>query len=62
VKLANLPVQKPKKMSAQKSTILIIHRPQLVQAQIRVGFRVPGMTAPGTYALQIANTLLGSTF
>ena len=49
-----------KKASAQ--TVHLIVRPELTQAQVRIGFQAPLLNSPDHYPLVVANTLLGEYF
>ncbi len=51
-----------KKMDVSKREILVIDSPGLPQAQLRIGFRVPGIRSPKRYALAVGNALLGEYF
>lgn len=51
-----------KKMKIEDREILLVDRPGLPQAQIRVGFRVPGIRSEKRYPLSVANALLGEYF
>lgn len=42
--------------------ILLINRPDLTQAQVRLGFRAPLVQDPRHYALSVGNALLGEYF
>ena len=42
--------------------IVLIDRPDLTQAQVRIGFKAPGLAAPDHYPLVVANALLGEYF
>ncbi|HTL12717.1 MAG TPA: pitrilysin family protein, partial [Bdellovibrionota bacterium] len=39
--------------------LVLVDRPGLSQAQVRIGFEAPGMKDPDRYALAVGNTLLG---
>ncbi len=63
----NAPVKKWKNYTdprfvAKPGEIILVDRPDLPQAQIRVGFRVPGLKWPERYALTVGNALLGEYF
>jgi zinc protease len=45
-----------------KGQVLVVDRPGLTQAQVRLGFRAPSIHAPQRYALTVANALLGEYF
>jgi zinc protease len=47
---------------ARKNYTLVVDRPELTQAQVRIGFRAPLIQAPEHYALVVANALLGEYF
>lgn len=51
-----------KKMAIEKRDVLVIDRPGMPQAQVRIGFRVPGIRSSSRYSLQVANALLGEYF
>ncbi len=53
---------KSKSWGLKKNSILLVDRPSLTQAQIRMGFRVPSVRAPEHYPLLVANALLGGYF
>lgn len=42
--------------------VLIVDRPGLPQAQVRLGFRIPGIRSEKRYGLAVANALLGEYF
>jgi predicted Zn-dependent peptidase len=46
----------------KKDEIFVADMPGLPQAQIRLGFRVPGIRSPRRHALAVANALLGEYF
>ncbi len=46
----------------KKGAILLVDRPSLTQAQVRMGFQAPPLTSPDHYALVVANALLGEYF
>ncbi|GEM_PF-2052304 len=50
------------KFLTKKDEILIADMPGLPQAQIRLGFRIPGIRSPKRHALEVANALLGEYF
>jgi zinc protease len=50
------------KFLSKKDEILIADMPGLPQAQIRLGFKTPGIHSPKRYALEVANALLGEYF
>lgn len=51
-----------KKMKVEDREILVVDRPGLPQAQVRLGFRVPGIKSDKRYSLAVANALLGEYF
>lgn len=51
-----------KKVAIEKRDILVIDRPGMPQAQVRIGFRIPGIRSKSRYSLQVANALLGEYF
>ncbi|MEK6577625.1 MAG: pitrilysin family protein, partial [Bdellovibrionota bacterium] len=42
--------------------IIVVNRPNLSQAQVRIGFRAPLINSPDHYSLVVANALLGEYF
>jgi len=50
------------RLAKLRERILIIHRPQLTQASIRIGFRGPLVTSPDHYPTMVLNALLGEHF
>jgi len=48
--------------AGQKYSVLLVDRPELTQAQVRIGFRAPLIQAPEHYPLVVANALLGEYF
>jgi zinc protease len=42
--------------------VIVVNRPNLTQAQVRIGFRAPGIQSKDYYPLTIANALLGEHF
>lgn len=42
--------------------VILVDRPELPQAQIRIGFKVPGLHWEPRYALSVGNALLGEFF
>lgn len=57
-----LSVNLEKKLDVTKREILVIDSPGLPQAQLRLGFRVPGIRSTKRYALAVGNALLGEYF
>lgn len=51
-----------RRVSIRKGQILLVDRPALTQAQIRIGGRAPLITSPDHYSLVVANALLGEFF
>ncbi len=51
-----------KKMEIEKREVLVVDRPEVPQAQVRLGFRIPGIRSEKRYALAVANALLGEYF
>lgn len=45
-----------------KTKILIINRPDLPQAQVRFGFKIPSIHSKNRYALAVGNSILGEYF
>lgn len=45
-----------------KGGIVLVDRPNLTQAQVKIGFPAPLITAPEHYALSVSNALLGEYF
>lgn len=52
----------PMPAKAARGSVLVVDRPSLTQAQVRMGFRAPLIDSPDHYALVVANTLLGEYF
>jgi zinc protease len=52
----------PVKKGLKKREVLLVDRPSLTQAQVRIGFRAPLIRAPEHYALLVGNALLGEYF
>ena len=50
------------RVTVKKGQILIVDRPELTQAQVRIGFVAPLIHIPEHYALVVANALLGEYF
>lgn len=50
------------KKSAEQREVLVIDRTGVPQAQIRLGFRIPGIHSEKRYSLAVANALLGEYF
>jgi zinc protease len=50
------------KFQTKKGEVLVVDMPGLPQAQIRLGFRVPGIRSPKRYAFSVGNALLGEYF
>jgi zinc protease len=46
----------------KKGAIVIVDRPDLTQAEVRIGFLAPLVQAPEHYSLAVANALLGEYF
>jgi zinc protease len=46
----------------KKGTVLLIDRPNLTQAEVRIGFVAPDLRSPDRYALAVSNALLGEYF
>lgn len=45
-----------------KGAVLLVDRPKLTQAEVRIGFPAPGLKVPEHYALAVGNALLGEYF
>jgi predicted Zn-dependent peptidase len=60
-KKADFPVKNPR-YTVKNGEILIVDMPGLPQAQVRLGFRIPGVRSRKRYALEVANALLGEYF
>jgi zinc protease len=45
-----------------KGAVLLVDRPKLTQAEVRIGFQAPGLKVPEHYALSVGNALLGEYF
>jgi zinc protease len=62
------PVRKPTRYKDSRlagvspGEVVLVERPGLTQAQVRIGFRAPLIQAPEHYALVVANALLGEYF
>ncbi len=50
------------KFATKKGEILIVDSPGLPQAQVRMGFPIPGIHSPKRHALAVANAFLGEYF
>ncbi|MGK5084989.1 pitrilysin family protein [Bdellovibrionota bacterium FG-1] len=50
------------RLTLRKNSILLVDRPHLTQAQVRLGFKAPLIGAPEHYPLVVANALLGEYF
>lgn len=48
--------------NAKSPKLVVVHRPGLTQAQVKIGFRAPLFTSPDHYSLVVANALLGEFF
>jgi zinc protease len=48
--------------SRKKGSVLLVDRPNLTQAEVRIGFTAPLIRSPNHYALSVANALLGEYF
>jgi zinc protease len=46
----------------KKGQVLLVDRPKLNQAQVRIGFRAPSIQDPRHFPLTVGNTLLGEYF
>lgn len=53
---------KDQRLPKQRNGIILIDRPNLNQAQVRIGFRAPLMKAPEHYPLIVANAMLSEYF
>jgi len=53
---------KNKSLIRKRGSIVLLDRPLLTQAQIRLGFRVPSVRSSEYYPLLVANALLGGYF
>lgn len=51
-----------KRLPRKKGAVLIVDRPNLTQAEVRLGLQAPLIQAPDHYALTVANALLGEYF
>jgi predicted Zn-dependent peptidase len=60
-KKAEVIIRNPK-FTAKKDEILIVDSPGLPQAQVRMGFPIPGIHSPKRHALAVANAFLGEYF
>lgn len=50
------------RLPRKKGEIIVVHRPGLTQAQVRIGMRAPLIQAPEHYSLSVANAMLGEYF
>jgi zinc protease len=50
------------RLPRKPGTIIVVDRPNLTQAQVRLGFEAPPINAPEHYPLVVANALLGEYF
>lgn len=50
------------RLALAKDQILVINRPGLTQAEVRMGFKAPKFDSPDHYSLVVANALLGEYF
>lgn len=50
------------RVAAKPGQILIVERPGLTQAAVRMGFEAPPLKSPDHYSLTVANALLGEYF
>lgn len=50
------------RLSEQRKGIIVVDRPKLNQAQVRIGFRAPLIQASDHYSLVVANAMLGEYF
>ena len=50
------------RLPRKKGAVLIVNRPNLTQAEVRLGFEAPLIQAPEHYALSVANALIGEYF
>ncbi len=51
-----------KRLSVNKRTVVVVDRPELTQAQVRIGFKAPLVNVPEHYSLTVANALLGEYY
>ena len=51
-----------RRLETRKDEILLVSRPSLTQAQVRLGFKAPLIQAPEHYALVVANAMVGEYF
>jgi zinc protease len=51
-----------RRLSSGRGELVLVNRPSLTQAQVRIGFKAPLIQAPEHYALVVANALLGEYF
>lgn len=51
-----------KRLAHKRGTVLLVDRPGLTQAQVRMGFRAPLLVSPEHYPLVVANAMLGEYF
>lgn len=52
----------PKLGRSKPGEVILVHRPGLTQAQVRIGFPAPPIQAPQRHALAVANALIGEYF
>lgn len=50
------------RLKVRFNEVVVVDRPGLTQAQVRIGFRAPPLKSPDHYALVVANALLGEYF
>ncbi len=50
------------KVSTQKPVVWLIDRPESTQAQVKIGFRVPGILSKEREAWAVANAIVGASF
>jgi zinc protease len=50
------------RLALKKEQVLVVDRPGLTQAQVRIGFRAPSIHVPEHYDLVVGNALLGEYF
>lgn len=51
-----------KRLTQKRGTVTLVDRPNLTQAEVRIGFPAPGLKVPEHYELSVANALLGEYF
>ncbi len=55
-------VYRDHRLSVKAGEILVVDRPGIPQAQVRLGFKVPGVRSENRYSLAVVNAFLGEYF